>query len=112
MTYDYPYLRAFLTPQDRPENEPIALPKAVAPRPAKTAQSSPAPLLAALAVSPPKPSRTHLLPENRGPEAPLRPPCDGCGVATWLALLASDGARTCIDCLTGRTAMRARGVPI
>jgi hypothetical protein len=37
--------------------------------------------------------------------------CDECGRPAWLSLVADDGARTCVDCITGRTALRARGVP-
>lgn len=55
-------------------------------------------------------------PQNRGSEAPTTvapaTPCDECGRAAWLFLLTTDGARTCVDCLTGRTAMRIKGVPL
>lgn len=60
-----------------------------------------------------------LSPENRGSEG--APPtrkrasaerCDECGIDAWLSLVAVDGARTCIDCLTGRTAMRIKAVPL
>jgi hypothetical protein len=39
-------------------------------------------------------------------------PCTECGGSTWLAVVDSDGARTCVDCLTGRTALQRAGVPI
>jgi hypothetical protein len=38
--------------------------------------------------------------------------CTECNRPTWLSLVAHGGERACIDCLTGRTAMRARGVPL
>ncbi len=38
--------------------------------------------------------------------------CTECHRPTWLSLVAQGGERGCIDCLTGRTAMRARGVPL
>jgi hypothetical protein len=39
-------------------------------------------------------------------------PCDECGRDARLSLISDDGTRACVDCLTGRTAMRIRGVPI
>jgi hypothetical protein len=38
--------------------------------------------------------------------------CTECGRPVWLSLIAEDSGRTCSDCLTGRTALRARRVPI
>jgi hypothetical protein len=50
-----------------------------------------------------------LAPENMVSE---ENPCNECGRPAWLSLVATDGARTCVECLTGRTAMRARRVPL
>ena len=52
-----------------------------------------------------------LLPALRDAEAPAEP-CVECGKPSWLCLVSDDGARTCIDCALGRTALRAKGVPI
>ena len=38
--------------------------------------------------------------------------CSECGGPAFLSLVDFDGSRTCVDCVTGRTAMRRRGVPI
>jgi hypothetical protein len=80
---------------------------------AKTARSLQAPLSAALAVLAGERLEvraTASSPQNRAPEAAA--PCTECHGRTWLFLVADDGARTCLDCLTGRTALRVRGVPL
>jgi len=41
-----------------------------------------------------------------------RDQCSACGQPVWLSLITDDSERTCLDCLTGRTALRGRGVPI
>lgn len=49
--------------------------------------------------------------EHTGPAC--KPPCDVCGSTDWrCALVSVDGDRTCVDCATGRTELRRRGVPI
>lgn len=78
----------------------------------KTDKSPPPPLLSALSVTEGRVSKTRT-PENRLSE--VLPPselCSECGRAAWLSLVATDGTRTCFDCLTGRTAMHARGGPL
>jgi hypothetical protein len=79
----------------------------------KSARTALRPILATLACD----ILRLLAPENRGAEADAvgraREPCNACGGATWIVcVIADDGARTCLDCLTGRTAFRARGVPV
>ena len=39
--------------------------------------------------------------------------CHGCGSTTWIAsVVDSQGKRTCAECFSGLTQLRARGVPI
>jgi hypothetical protein len=79
----------------------------------KTDRSPPDPLLSALSV--PHGSVSEIRdPDNRAAEGAAAPSeqCAECRRAAWLSLVAIDGTRTCVDCLTGRTAMRAGGVPV
>ena len=83
-----------------------------APHPAdKTDKSPPDALLSVLSASGGTVSENRA-PENRRAEAPPSELCGECSRAAWLSLVATDGTRTCLDCLTGRTAMRACGVPV
>ena len=82
------------------------------PHPAdKGDKSTPDPLSSVLSASGGRISETRP-PENRRPEVPPSELCGECSRAAWLSLIATDGTRTCFDCLTGRTAMRARTVPV
>ena len=40
------------------------------------------------------------------------PPCSECGRTDWaISLVDDEGARRCVDCLIGRTALRRMGAP-
>jgi hypothetical protein len=109
MTYDYPYLRAFLAEPGQHR----AAPETLAARTDKADQSGMRGLLSVLSVPREPVSRNRAVPAEAVQALVAQwLVCDGCDRDAWMALVADDGARTCIDCVTGRTAMRARGVPI
>lgn len=112
MTYDYPYLKAFLANREEPREVPRPRAESGAPRADKTDRSHDNALLSALSVRREVLAGESLPLESKGAILSVAAACDGCGRATWLALVGDDGTRTCVDCLTGRTAMRSRGVPI
>jgi hypothetical protein len=84
-----------------------------APRPAdRTDKSTAAPLLSVSSVAR-RPIPNASVAEVAIADAPSQgDTCAECGRPTWLALVADNGARTCQDCLSGRTALRRAGVPI
>lgn len=105
------YLRAFLEAgqdaTDRTDKRPSDTLLSVLSVPEGTVPETDAPSNEATATP-----RTLVPAQNWAEAASPANSCSECGGAAGLSLVAVDGARACFDCLLGRTAMRARGVPL